>query len=455
MSVNLMRISELEDYITSRIQLHSLEIVQAGDVIYENYYLPYQKNDLHRMFSISKSVVALAIGTLIDDGKVSLNDPVIKYFDDKLSDYEKLSERGKEWIARTTIRDVLMMRSCHSKNTYKFDPAVKDYTKTYFSVEPDKVPGRMFHYDTAGYHVLAALVEKLTGTTVWKYLCERFSVMELSEDGYYVTDPVGVSMGGSGLTARTSDLVKFGKLMLGMGEYDGVRLISSEYMQFVSTIVSSTEMSLGRMGEKYGYGAGFWGLNRAGYAAYGMGGQFIFVYPEEELIIVTTADTQGFDGGNQVIYDAIDRFIFEDECKAAILKDTYDYPVELAEKYFDKTYVNKKASSVSGDASKPTFESISFHKDYLSYMYGGKSYEIKYSTEGYAYGIFPVYEKKYASHARALFDNTFAIEISIIDDAVGNIKIHCAFDDEGVTVFMKKVEETMFSEFSTCISFEC
>ena len=122
----------------SQVPLHSFLLLRGDRLITECYFSPCQKGDLHRMFSITKSLTGIAIGLLAEEGKLSVDDPIISYFPDKVpADVHPL-------IAKMTIRDLLMMRSCHDKTTYKFD-MTKDWVESFFTTTPSHPAGTIFH----------------------------------------------------------------------------------------------------------------------------------------------------------------------------------------------------------------------------------------------------------------------------------------------------------------------
>ena len=208
-----------------QIPMHSLLIMRHDRLVFEGYYAPCTADSLHRMFSISKSFTSIAVGLLVDEGKVSLDDPIIRYFPEKLPDKDSIHP----WIAQMTVRDMLMMRSCHASTTYKLDMS-SDWVASFFTTPPTHAPGTLFHYDTSAAHTLCALVEKLTGRDMLDYLKEKLDVLGFSKESYMLKDPFGVSMGGSGLVARSSDLMKFGYLIAHRGLVLGEQLLSPSYI---------------------------------------------------------------------------------------------------------------------------------------------------------------------------------------------------------------------------------
>ena len=207
-----------------QVPMHSFLLMRHDTLIAEGYYAPYQKDTLHRMFSISKSFTSIAIGLLEAEGKLSLDDPIVSYFPDKIP------ANVHPWIAAMTIRDMLMMRTCHAATTYKVDMK-SDWVESFFTVPPTHPAGKLFHYDTSSAHTLSALVERLSGMPMLDYLKEKLSVLEFSDESYMLTDPFGVSMGGSGLVALPSDLLKFGYLLSHDGNIDGTQLVSASYIK--------------------------------------------------------------------------------------------------------------------------------------------------------------------------------------------------------------------------------
>lgn len=163
--------------------MHSFLLMRHDTLIAEGYYAPYQKDTLHRMFSISKSFTSIAIGLLEAEGKLSLDDPIVSYFPDKIP------ANVHPWIAAMTIRDMLMMRTCHAATTYKVDMK-SDWVESFFTVPPTHPAGKLFHYDTSSAHTLSALVERLSGMPMLDYLKEKLSVLEFSDESYMLTDPL-------------------------------------------------------------------------------------------------------------------------------------------------------------------------------------------------------------------------------------------------------------------------
>ena len=288
------------------ISMHSFLLCKDDCLVAEGYYAPVKKNDLHRMFSVTKSFVSIAIGLLQEEGRLSLDDSIVKFF----PEYVPNTCEAHPWLLATTIRDMLSMRSCHASTTYDKFSSKTDWVKSFFTVAPTHKPGTVFHYDTSATHTLCALVEKLTNMKMLDYLRNKvLNEIGFSQEAYCLTDGFGVSMGGSGLMATSRDLMCFALLILHNGNLNGKQYISADYIKEATSFQTATCVTGPVPSESQGYGLQFWIGEHNSIVCYGMGGQLAILLPEYNTAIVTTADTQGYQGGNQVIYDAIFRHI--------------------------------------------------------------------------------------------------------------------------------------------------
>lgn len=438
-----------------KVPMHSILVYRHDCLVTEGYYAPYQPDTLHRMFSISKSFTSIAIGLLADEGKLSLNDPIISYFPDKIPD------DVHPWIAAMTIRDMLMMRTCHASTTYKVNMQT-DWVESFFTVPPTHPAGKVFHYDTSSAHTLAALVERLSGMPMLDYLKEKLSVLGFSRKSYMLTDPFGVSMGGSGLNATPIDLLKFAYLIAHEGLVDGKQLLSSSYIKEATSNLTPTLVPAPCRSEACGYGYQFWRNEKDGYVCYGMGGQLIIFLPKWDLICITTADTQGIGGGNQLIYDALYDEILPSLAPNPLPEDQKSHQelLSLLQKLeiaplegFAFSPIAEKVGQVrfSIAANDPDFSDLwlTFGKDEgtLSFTLRGKEYQLVFGLGCIRTGIFPVYEQRYAASGVWLADDTFYLRFHIIDAYVGSVHFEFSFGEDDVTIFMRKQEESLFHEF--------
>ena len=454
------------------IPIHSAIVMRHDKVIMETYYKPYDRNTLHRMFSITKSFVSLGIGLLAEEGKLSLDDHIIKFFP------EKLPEEGVHpFIEAMTIRDMLRMASAHDKTTFKV-MLIDDWVKTFFSVTPNHVPGTCFSYDTSSTHTLAALVEKLSGMELLDYLRSKFlDELDFSKDAYCMKDPVGVSMGGSGMMATPYDLLKVMYVIAHKGIYNGKQLLPANYLKEATTKQIDNYSKSATFEEMQGYGYQFWCTTHNGIVCYGMGGQLALYLPEKDLILITTADTQGRQGGVQLIYDA-----FWDTVYPAL--SDYPIPVDPSTNTHEDilksqesltNYVNsRQLMYLHGADTSPVMDLINNKKFLLDnnnmgfsnialsfdnvegnhctsgqFDYSNKTgdYTLKFAIGDNCIQQFPYYNYKTAVSGSWCSEDTFLIKAHLIDECIGNIFIQLIFKNDTVTLMMRKFEETMFNEF--------
>ena len=291
------------------IPMHSLLVMKDDKLIFEKYFDPYQKDTLHRMFSISKSFTGIAICLLASQGKISLDDHIVDYFP------EYTDGNTHPWIKATTIRNMLMMRTCHTVSTYKADLSA-DWVKSFFATTPTQEPGTLFHYETCSSHVMGALVERLTGKELLDYLKDSILYqMDFSKASYFIKDPFGIPMGGTGLMATPMDILKFLYLLHKKGTVicsDGQErsLLPKELVEEATSDLTDTRQSRPFLRQFPAYGMLIWKNDLGGIVLYGMNGQMAITVPSSDLLVVTTADTEGIPGGEQIIYDTLSEKLF-------------------------------------------------------------------------------------------------------------------------------------------------
>ena len=142
-------IDALREIDIREVSMHSFLLCKDDCLVAEGYYAPVKKNDLHRMFSVTKSFTSIAIGLLQEEGRLSLDDSIVKFF----PEYVPNASEAHPWLLATTIRDMLSMRSCHASTTYDKFSSKTDWVKSFFTVAPTHKPGTVFHYDTSSSHL--------------------------------------------------------------------------------------------------------------------------------------------------------------------------------------------------------------------------------------------------------------------------------------------------------------
>ena len=446
------------------LPMHSAIIARQGKICMETYYQPYNKDSLHRMFSVTKSMAAMAIGLLIEEGKLSLSDKIIDFFPDKLPE-----EGVYPYMAMLTIKDMLEMKTCHDKTTYK-GAGVTDWVGSFFTTKPTHVPGTSFAYDTSSTHVLGALVERLSGKTFLDYLREKcLNELGFSKEAHVLCDPYGVPMGGSGLCATTRDLYILTMLMAGNGNINGKQYLPEDFMKSAIEKHSDSYANQGTLEELQGYGYQIWCTRHGGNALFGMGGQLGVYIPNQDIYMVTTCDAQGRQGGVQLIYEAF----FEEIYDKLAGKSTYDTPALSLEEYIN----SRSVIALPGDMSSPMQDKIN-HTEYICdenpsgiktikvdfdesqkgkviYTTAAGTHTISFGLGSTVTGELPVYGYRYAASGSWRMDNYLLIRINIIDDEVGNVYMGLNYKDDYITVVLKKVVENKLGEYQGVFSGKC
>lgn len=437
------------------LPMHSFILMKDDAIVAETYYAPYTADTKHRMFSITKSFVSVAIGLLAEEGRLSLDDFIISHFPEKLDNITP-----SPYLAQMTIRDMLAMTSCHAKTTYKA-PGCTDWVGSFFTTPPSHAPGTTFSYDTSATHTLCALVEKLTGMKLLDYLRVKFlDDIGFSKDAYVIEAPGGESLGGSGLMCTPMDLLRFIYVISKNGCPDGKQMLPESYIKAAISRQSDTYGKSATWEEMQGYGYQFWMTSHGGYACYGMGGQYALVYPEKNIIVVTTADTQGRQGGTQLIYDAFYQEIYD---KTGV-ENVPKVPSRNLEHYLKTRslfYVEgDDTSPIAGTINKVRYEmdenpmgfrwvslSVDKYDGTFDYETDKGVFSLPFSIQSNQVVEFPYYRYKACTSGAFRDKNTFLIKAHIIDECVGNLFIQLVFKGNDVTVMMRKFEETMFQEF--------
>lgn len=265
--------------------MHSFMIVRHGQVIGEGWWKPEVADKPHILNSVTKSFTSTAVGLAISDGKLSLDDSVLKFFpaDAPADPSDNLKDMK--------VRDLLTMTCGHDTEAKVVGGAPT--VKQFLAHPVVHKPGAHFQYNTLGSYVLSAIVTKVTGQTALEYLKPRLFEPLGIENLTWNSSPEGNSIGGHGLYLRTEDIAKLGQLYLQKGKWNGKQLIAEDWInQATSKQVPNELESHSKIGPdwKEGYGFQFWRCQHNAYRADGAGGQYIVVLPDQDMVVAITAD---------------------------------------------------------------------------------------------------------------------------------------------------------------------
>jgi CubicO group peptidase (beta-lactamase class C family) len=266
--------------------LHSFMLVRHGHVIAEAWWEPESAEKPHVMWSLSKSFTATAVGLAEKEGKLSLDDPVLKFFPN-----EAPAEPSTN-LKAMRVRDLLSMSGGHEVEP-KFDLEIGPSVGGFLGHPVVHAPGTYFRYNTPGSYMLSAIVTKATGETVLDYLTPRlFEPLGIRNPRWGTTDE-GYNFGGYGLFIRTEDIAKFGQLYLQKGQWKGGQLLSEKWVETAtSKQVDNDKAPSGRTVDwQQGYGFQFWRCQHGAYRGDGRDGQICLVLPDQDAVIAITAQT--------------------------------------------------------------------------------------------------------------------------------------------------------------------
>lgn len=444
------------------IVMHSVLMIRKSKIIFEGYYAPFQKDTIHRMFSVSKSFVSAAVGILVGEGKLNLDDCIADYFT------EKLPENIHPYISAATVRDLLKMESPHEKTAFKQIES-DDYVKSFFVLEPSHIPGTVFSYDTSATHVLCALAEKLTGMELIEFLRMKFlDDAGFSKEAYCMKDPMGVSLGGSGLMALPMDCAVFGEIIMNGGRLGNRQIIPKDYIDAAVSKQTETIVKGISEEEKQGYGYQFWRTRNNGFVCYGMAGQLVLCLPDLDFMLVTTADTQAVHGGVQRIYDLFWKHIFENISDEQIdidedrQRELEEYRKALRIKPFENKKISETANKINGVVFKAWNNKFEF--DDLKLVFDGGRGEVSFSTAKGSFklvfgmgrheeGIFPFYLQRCITSAMWSGENEIIIRSYIIGEELGSVYLQICFKNDEAVMLAKKFVGTGFEEFDFIYNF--
>lgn len=267
-------------------RVRTLIIHQKGEILGQE---SFNGRDLSRPFNIksaSKSIIGLLTGIAIEEGFIpSIEEPIKTYFPEY---FEENPDSIKESI---TIRNLLTMQTgLRSTSSGNYGAWVISDNWVEYALDQDfvsQIDGRMV-YSTGTSHLLSVIISKAsemsTKAFAEKYLFDPMNIRV----GGWDKDPQGNYMGGNNLALKPADLVKIGQLMLDNGRYGDEQLVSKNWVsESFGTYTHSNY-------NPYGYGYQWWNQTIGGYKtffAWGSGGQYIFMIPELETVIVITSST--------------------------------------------------------------------------------------------------------------------------------------------------------------------
>jgi len=451
---------------------HSILMMRGDKLFAEYYWKPFDADFCHRMYSQTKSYVAIAIGLLLEEGKVDLDAPIVSYFP------EKIDREPPRYLAEQTVRDMLKMTTCGTYPNWFTDPE-PDRTRMYLNkITADHPSGTFWRYDSTGSQVLCNLVEKLSGMKMLDYLREKlFNKMGTFRTAEILETPNGDSWGDSALVCTPRDMMSCARLVMSYGSWYGEQLMSEAYLrEATSNLVDNAESCFDDV-LSHGYGYQIWRLEDNSFGFIGMGNQMTVMVPDKDLIFVITSDDQGFDVSRRYILAGFFDMIARPMGEGSLPADP------AAEKLLADATADLRLRTISGDKDSPLREKINgaeyicdknntgitrFRFDFtenggvLHYTNAQGDKEIPFGMCENAFAKFPqlgysdgaggvrtsngfMYNGAYSAAWRG--ENRLIIRVQIIDRYFANATFTFTFKNDECAVTMIKTAEDFLNEY--------
>ena len=290
----------------------SFIVYQHGELKAERFWRNHQRNRQLNIKSASKNLLSTLVGFALQDGFIeSIDDPISRY----LSGYMRTVQ--SEAKQRITVRHLLTMSSglpSTSFGNYGRWVASRDWTRAALGGELEAEPGTRMRYSTGDTHILSAVLTEATGMSTRAYAESRLFQPIGVRIGGWDRSPEGYYFGGNNMALSPAGLLEYGKLYLNGGRFNGDQLLPEAWViESMQPVFRNT--SFNPRGHNYGY---LWWSNTFGNAvtkaevffAWGYGGQYVFVIPSLDAVVVITGnpDTRSR-GMNGLIYQTMDEFV--------------------------------------------------------------------------------------------------------------------------------------------------
>lgn len=274
-----------------RTYTNALLVIKDGKIVAEVYRNNSTPGSRFIGWSMTKSFTSVLVGCALAEGRIkSLDDPITAYL-------PELKGGGYDGV---TIRQILQMRSgVDYDERYDFDNPgiaatnhinalvknVARFADVARTVKRAHTPGEVFQYKTLDTAVLGWLIERVSGgSTIASYMSQRlWEPLGAERDGFFIMDGppwVGREFNGAGFNATLRDFGRFGLMMLNQGKANGHQIVSPEW------VAESTRPTDPNHHGPMGYGMQWWTLGNGSYTALGLQGQYIFVDPKSQTVVV-------------------------------------------------------------------------------------------------------------------------------------------------------------------------
>ena len=278
--------------------MHGIVIMRHGKVISKGWWAPYEQDNTHILYSLSKSFTSTAIGMAVDEGLLSLDDKVVKFFPNDLP------PNPSENLKAMTIKDLLIMGTGNHNDTLGpiKESNEKSWPKIFLAQPVEHKPGSYFRYNTGATYMLSNILQQVSGQKLVDFLKPRlFDPLGIDEYTWEEC-PMGVNTGGYGLKIKTEAIAKLGQMYIQKGMWEGKRLLSEEWIS-MATNKQINNGSNPKSDWNQGYGFQFWMCRHNAYRGDGAFGQYCIVMPEQDAVIALHSGVKDMQQVLNLIWD--------------------------------------------------------------------------------------------------------------------------------------------------------
>ncbi len=279
----------MEEISAQETPIFSVLIIRNGFMVTEAHFHPYTRETKTHIQSVTKSVIGMLVGIAVQKGiLLDVNQPVIDFFRNRRVAY---LDEDKESIQLKHLLSMSSGLDCQEFSSAPRMEQTSDWVQFVLDLPVTTRPGERFGYCNGNAHLLSAILEKSSGMDTREFANhELFQPLGISpvDETDWGEDPQGFATGGYGLHLRPADLAKLALLYLNQGNWEGRQILPAQWVTD-----STTEHVQKEDGSGYGY---LWTVypEEDHYAALGLGGQQIHVFPSQNLIVVVTAALESF-----------------------------------------------------------------------------------------------------------------------------------------------------------------
>lgn len=362
--------------------VHNLLIVRNGYIVCDASAPGYSTSTWCLTHSMAKSITALLIGILIDEGFLSLSTRVCDVLREECPDRVSSAMRG------LTVWHLLSMSSGVSDISEVTTVVEERWTSTFLSSALAFEPGSAFHYNSMNSYILSVMACKVTGKSLTELLNEKLFKPLSIRNFFAEVGPEGYEKGGWGMYISPQDMAKLGLLVLGRGRYENKRIISDRFLHLMGQTAFVTGDGYG----DYNYGLHTWVAKDKGSLLFsGMLGQNLWICPQNNIVVAISSGNGEF-FQKQVILDIVNTYLgkgFTPAPKSLPSNKIAAHTFERAQKDFYEC--NRRAVPLSAPSSLAVLWSKIRRKSPTPLPDACKRYVGHYKMEKNNVGLLPLF----------------------------------------------------------------